>query len=140
MLTGLREIAKVHTGDFRLTPNQNLMISNVTPQKKQINTLIEQYKLTDGAHYSALRRNSIACVSLPTCGLAMAEAERYLPSLITKIDAIIDEAGLNETEIVIRMSGCPNGCSRQQWVKSALLAKGQVNTICTLVQVLQAIA
>ena len=86
MLTGLREIAKVHTGDFRLTPNQNLMISNVTPQKKkQINTLIEQYKLTDGAHYSALRRNSIACVSLPTCGLAMAEAERYLPSLITKL-------------------------------------------------------
>lgn len=125
LLTGLREIAKVHTGDFRLTPNQNLMISNVTPQKKkQINTLIKQYKLTDGAHYSALRRNSIACVSLPTCGLAMAEAERYLPSLITKIDAIIDEAGLNETEIVIRMSGCPNGCSRAAMGEIGFIGKG----------------
>ncbi|MFJ7915289.1 MULTISPECIES: assimilatory sulfite reductase (NADPH) hemoprotein subunit [unclassified Lysinibacillus] len=125
LLTGLREIAKVHTGDFRLTPNQNLMISNVTPQKKKkIAAIIEQYKLTDGAHYSALRRNSIACVSLPTCGLAMAEAERYLPSLITKIETIIDEAGLNDTEIVIRMSGCPNGCSRAAMAEIGFIGKG----------------
>ncbi|MFJ7951191.1 assimilatory sulfite reductase (NADPH) hemoprotein subunit [Lysinibacillus sp. NPDC096418] len=125
LLTGLREVAKVHTGDFRLTPNQNLMISNVSSQKKRaISAIIEQYKLTDGAHYSALRRNAIACVSLPTCGLAMAEAERYLPSLITKIDAIIDEAGLRDTEIVIRMSGCPNGCSRAAMGEIGFIGKG----------------
>lgn len=113
MMTGLREIAKVHTGDFRLSPNQNLIISNVTDDnKKQIEELIEKHRLTDGAHHSALRRSSIACVAFPTCGLAMAEAERYLPLLLDKLELIIDEAGLREKEIVIRMSGCPNGCSR----------------------------
>lgn len=113
MMTGLREIAKVHTGDFRLSPNQNLIISNVTDDnKKQIDELIEQHRLTDGARHSALRRSSIACVAFPTCGLAMAEAERYLPLLLDKLEIIIDEAGLREKEIVIRMSGCPNGCSR----------------------------
>lgn len=113
MMTGLREIAKVHKGDFRLSPNQNIIISNVTnAKKKQIVALIEEYRLTDGAHHSALRRSSIACVAFPTCGLAMAEAERYLPVLLDKLELIIDEAGLREKEIVIRMSGCPNGCSR----------------------------
>jgi sulfite reductase (NADPH) hemoprotein beta-component len=113
LMTGLREIAKIHTGDFRLTANQNLIIANVTSEKKeQISELIEQYGLTDGSHYTALRRSSIACVALPTCGLAMAEAERYLPTLIDKIDAIVDENGLRNEEITIRMTGCPNGCAR----------------------------
>ena len=125
LLTGLREIAKVHTGLFRLTPNQNLLIADVTPQKKRkIDSLLKQYHITDGAHYSALRRNSIACVSLPTCGLAMAEAERYLPSLITKIDRILENVGLLETEIGIRMSGCPNGCSRAAMGEIGFIGKG----------------
>lgn len=111
--TGLHEIAKVHTGEFHLTSNQNVIIANVSSQKKKkINELIEKYGLTDGAHYSALRRSSIACVSLPTCGLAMAEAERYLPSLIGKIEEIVNENGLGDKEITIRMTGCPNGCAR----------------------------
>ncbi|TWM26221.1 Sulfite reductase [NADPH] hemoprotein beta-component [Bacillus paralicheniformis] len=113
LMTGLREIAKVHTGDIRLTANQNLIIANVTSQKKKkISELIEQFRLTDGRHYTALRRSSIACVALPTCGLAMAEAERYLPKLIDKIDEIIEENGLKNEEITIRMTGCPNGCAR----------------------------
>ncbi|MBA5712242.1 assimilatory sulfite reductase (NADPH) hemoprotein subunit [Bacillus velezensis] len=113
LMTGLREIAKVHTGDFRLTSNQNLIIGNVSSQKKkQISALIEQYGLTDGRQHSALRRSSMACVALPTCGLAMAEAERYLPKLIDKIEDIIDENGLRDEEITIRMTGCPNGCAR----------------------------
>ncbi|WP_419873214.1 assimilatory sulfite reductase (NADPH) hemoprotein subunit [Candidatus Pristimantibacillus sp. PTI5] len=113
LMTGLREIAKVHTGDFRITPNQNLIIGNVTSQKKRkITELVEQYGLTDGAQHSALRRSSISCVSLPTCGLAMAEAERYLPTLIDKLEPIINEAGLRDQEINIRMTGCPNGCAR----------------------------
>lgn len=113
LMTGLREIAKIHTGEFRLSPNQNLMISNVTEENKEkIISLLDHYKITDGSNYSALRRNSMACVALPTCGLAMAEAERYLPVLLDKIEDIIDEAGLRDQEIIIRMSGCPNSCSR----------------------------
>jgi sulfite reductase (NADPH) hemoprotein beta-component len=111
--TGLREIAKIHTGDIRLTSNQNIIIANVSAQKKKkIDELVEQYGLTDGEHISALRRSSIACVALPTCGLAMAEAERYLPRLIDKIEDIVDENGLRDKEITIRMTGCPNGCAR----------------------------
>ncbi|PJN88755.1 assimilatory sulfite reductase (NADPH) hemoprotein subunit [Bacillus sp. mrc49] len=113
LMTGLREIAKIHTGDFRLTSNQNLIIANVSSQeKKKINGLLAAYGLTDGANHSALRRSAIACVSLPTCGLAMAEAERYLPVLLDKVESIIDENGLREEEITIRMTGCPNGCAR----------------------------
>lgn len=113
LMTGLREIARIHTGDFRLSPNQNLIISNVTSDKKQeIAALIKQYGLTDGEHHSALRRSAMACVAFPTCGLAMAESERYLPSLLDKIEVILDESGLRDKEIIIRMSGCPNGCSR----------------------------
>ncbi len=113
LMTGLREIAKVHTGDFRLTSNQNLIIGNVSSQKKkQISALIEQYGLTDGRRHSALRRSSMACVALPTCGLAMAEAERYLPKLIDKIEDIVDENGSRDEEITIRMTGCPNGRAR----------------------------
>ena len=113
LMTGLREIAKIHTGDFRLSPNQNLIISNVTDQnKKKIVELIEHYGMSAGEQHSALRRSALACVAFPTCGLAMAEAERYLPSLLDKIEVILDESGLRDKEIVIRMSGCPNGCSR----------------------------
>ncbi|MED4856916.1 assimilatory sulfite reductase (NADPH) hemoprotein subunit [Bacillus atrophaeus] len=113
LMTGLREIAKVHTGEFRLTSNQNLIISNVTSQNKDaISSLIEKYGLTDGRQHSALRRSSMACAALPTCGLAMAEAERYLPVLIDKIEDIVNENGLRDEEITIRMTGCPNGCAR----------------------------
>ncbi|WP_087973183.1 assimilatory sulfite reductase (NADPH) hemoprotein subunit [Oceanobacillus rekensis] len=122
--TGLREIARVHTGDFRITPNQNLIIANVTSKnKKQIIELVEKYKLTEGKHYSGLRRNSMACVAFPTCGLAMAESERYLPSLLDKIEVILDEAGISEEEITIRMSGCPNGCSRPSLAEIAFIGK-----------------
>ncbi|KAF9103105.1 hypothetical protein BGX30_009225, partial [Mortierella sp. GBA39] len=124
LMTGLREIAKVHTGDFRLTPNQNLIIGSVSSQKKKkITELVQQYGLTDGIHYSALRRNSMACVALPTCGLAMAESERYLPTLLGKIEPILEEAGLREEEIVIRMTGCPNGCARPALAEIAFIGK-----------------
>lgn len=113
LMTGIREIAKIHTGDFRLTANQNLIIGNVTShKKKQIEQLIEEFGLSDGQQHSALRRSSMACVALPTCGLAMAEAERYLPRLIDKIEEIVEENGLSDKEITIRMTGCPNGCAR----------------------------
>lgn len=113
LMTGLREIANVHKGEFRLTPNQNVIISGVEEEEKEtIEQLVEEYGLSDGRYNSALRRNSMACVAFPTCGLAMAESERYLPSLVDQLEDIIEDAGLRDEEIVIRMSGCPNGCSR----------------------------
>jgi len=124
LMTGLREIAKVHTGDFRLTPNQNLIIGNVSSQKKKkIEELIATYGLSDGLRDSALRRNSMACVALPTCGLAMAESERYLPDLLDKIEPILEENGLREEDIVIRMTGCPNGCARPALAELSFIGK-----------------
>jgi sulfite reductase (NADPH) hemoprotein beta-component len=113
MMTGLREIAKIHQGTFRLTPNQNLMISGVTAEQKPvIEKLLKQYKLAGSHHQTGLRLNAMACVAFPTCGLAMAESERYLPSLIDKLDVVMKEAGLEHDPIIIRMTGCPNGCAR----------------------------
>lgn len=124
LMTGLREIAKVHTGDFRLTANQNLIIGGITSRnKKKIEGLIKEYGLTDGIQYSALRRNSMACVALPTCGLAMAESERYLPELLDKLDLMLEEAGLRDEDIVIRMTGCPNGCARPALAELAFIGK-----------------
>lgn len=122
--TALREIAEIHTGDFRLSPNQNLVIANISPEKKEdIQAIIDKYHLTDGKHYTGLRRNSMACVAFPTCGLAMAESERYLPSLISKIEDLLDEAGVSEEDITIRMTGCPNGCARPALAEIAFIGK-----------------
>ncbi|MFF2090537.1 assimilatory sulfite reductase (NADPH) hemoprotein subunit [Paenibacillus sp. NPDC058174] len=122
--TGLREIAKIHTGDFRMTANQNLVIANITGQKKaKINALLKEYGISEGSHLSALRRSALSCVALPTCGLAMAEAERYLPTLIDKLEPILEDAGLREEEINIRMTGCPNGCARPALGEIAFIGK-----------------
>jgi len=113
MRTGLREIAKIHQGDFRLTANQNLMIANISPANRpEIEKLLEQYGIKDSHVKSALRLSSIACVALPTCALALAEAERYLPEVVTELEETIEEAGLRHDSITIRMTGCPNGCGR----------------------------
>ncbi|BBI30708.1 assimilatory sulfite reductase (NADPH) hemoprotein subunit [Cohnella abietis] len=124
LMTGLREIAKIHNGDFRLTANQNLIIGNISSQKKKkIEGLIQAHGLTDGGQYSALRRSSMACVAFPTCGMAMAESERYLPDLLDKVEPILEEAGLRDEEIVIRMTGCPNGCARPSLAEIAFIGK-----------------
>lgn len=124
LMTGLREIAKLHTGDFRLTANQNLIIANVTTaKKKKIEELIGKFGLTDGTRYTSLRRNSMACVALPTCGLAMAESERYLPTLLDKVEKLLEENGLSQEEIVIRMTGCPNGCARPALAELSFIGK-----------------
>jgi sulfite reductase (NADPH) hemoprotein beta-component len=123
LMTALREIAVIHTGDFRLTPNQNLIIGNITSrQKSRIQALLDSYRL-DHSQLSGLRLNSMACVALPTCGLAMAESERYLPDLVTKLEKIMAEAGLQENPIVIRMTGCPNGCARPYLAEIGLVGK-----------------
>jgi sulfite reductase (NADPH) hemoprotein beta-component len=113
MRSGLREIARIHEGDFRLTANQNLIIANISPAKRpEIERLLEQYGIKDSHEKSALRLNSLACVALPTCALSLAEAERYLPDLLTELEEVIEENGLRHDAITIRMTGCPNGCAR----------------------------
>ncbi|MEO6217564.1 MAG: NADPH-dependent assimilatory sulfite reductase hemoprotein subunit [Sphingomonas sp.] len=112
LLDALRDVARIHSGRFRLTPNQNLIIADVkSGDRARLEALLAEHGLEPG-HASALRRNAIACVAFPTCGLAMAESERYLPSLLTRIEAILVDNGLTDEPITIRMSGCPNGCSR----------------------------
>jgi sulfite reductase (NADPH) hemoprotein beta-component len=124
LMTGLREIAKIHDGDFRLTANQNLIIANIDPAKRpQIEALLARHRVADGNHHSALRLNSMACVALPTCGLAMAESERYLPSLIGKLEHVLDECGLAKDAITVRMTGCPNGCARPYLAEIAFVGK-----------------
>lgn len=121
-MTGLREIAQMHQGDFRLTANQNIIVAGVAPdQRWDIDKLVEQYKLTRDA--SPLRRNSMACVALPTCGLALAESERYLPDLVTELEERLASHGLSDDEIVIRMTGCPNGCARPYLAEIGLVGK-----------------
>ena len=124
MKTGLREIAKVHKGDFRLTCNQNLIIGGIDgADKEAIGTMVKQYGLDKSLEDSGLRLNSMACVALPTCGLALAESERYLPDLLTEIETLIEQAGLRDDEIVIRMTGCPNGCARPYLGEIGLVGK-----------------
>ncbi|WP_009959818.1 NADPH-dependent assimilatory sulfite reductase hemoprotein subunit [Verrucomicrobium spinosum] len=113
MRTGLREIAKIHDGDFRLTANQNLQIANISAKKRaEVEALLEKYGMHQSHERSALRLASIACVSLPTCALALAEAERYLPDVLTTLEETLEDVGLRHDSITIRMTGCPNGCGR----------------------------
>jgi sulfite reductase (NADPH) hemoprotein beta-component len=123
--TGLREIAAVHRGEFRLTPNQNLIISNVSAERKaSIVALLRRFGIDNTAQASRLRLGSMACVALPTCALAMAESERYLPALIDRLDQVMASHGLSDAPITIRMTGCPNGCARPYIAEIGLVGKG----------------
>src|SRR5690606_29737059 len=111
--TALKEVAMMLEGDFRLTGNQNLIIGNVDEaQKEAIEAVLVKYGVLNNPKLTGLRLSSMACVALNTCGLAFAESERYLPSLIDKLDVIMRKNGLESDEINIRMTGCPNGCAR----------------------------
>jgi sulfite reductase (NADPH) hemoprotein beta-component len=111
--TAVREIAAIHTGDFILTGNQNLVVSRVAPkQKSRIEAILHKHGISGGKPISALRQNSIACAALPLCALAFAEAERYLPALVSRIDQLLLANQLFDEPISIRMTGCPNGCGR----------------------------
>ena len=121
--TALRAIAQSHEGEFRITPNQNLVIANVPiSQQAQIERIAREAVLL--APWSGLRRNSIACVALPTCGLALAESERYLPDVLNDLDQRLAALGLSADDIVIRMTGCPNGCARPYLAEIGLVGKG----------------
>ena len=124
-LTGLREIARIHGGEFRLTANQNLIIAGVpASQRAQVEALVAAHALDAGNRApTALARASMACVALPTCALAMAEAERYLPDFNARLQPLLERLGLADAPILLRISGCPNGCSRPYLGEIALVGK-----------------
>jgi sulfite reductase (NADPH) hemoprotein beta-component len=128
-LTGLREIARLlqaesDSAEFRLTSNQNLVIANIpSVLRARVDALLQSHALDGWRSASPLRLNALACVALPTCGLAMAEAERYLPAFVTEVDALLAHHGIADAPIHLRLSGCPNGCSRPYLGEIALVGK-----------------
>lgn len=121
--SALREIAQISDGDFILTGNQNVIITGVSEKLKvKINAILNKHHVAP-ENISGIRKNSIACVALPTCPLAFAEAERYLPTLIAKLEESLEKYGLLKDEIVIRMTGCPNGCGRPYLAEIGLIGK-----------------
>jgi sulfite reductase (NADPH) hemoprotein beta-component len=127
-LTALRKIAQIHAGNsqlgFRLTPNQNLLIANVEAEdRSEIDAIVAEHHLDLYRTATPLRLNALACVALPTCALAMAEAERYLPEFTGKVEALLAQHGIGDANIHLRISGCPNGCSRPYLGEIALIGK-----------------
>ena len=121
-MEGLHKIAELGVGRFMITANQNLAIADIPAASRDaVAALVAAYGLDQKA--GGLRRNAIACVALPTCGLALAESERYLPHLITRLEAVLDGLGLAEEEITIRMTGCPNGCGRPYMSEIGLVGR-----------------
>lgn len=122
--SGVAEIAKIHQGDFRMTANQNLIVAGVPAlQKATIEQIARQHGLIND-NVSEQRKNSMACVSFPTCPLAMAEAERFLPQFVTDVETILQKHALpKEENIILRVTGCPNGCGRAMLAEIGLVGK-----------------
>ncbi|HTN67960.1 MAG TPA: NADPH-dependent assimilatory sulfite reductase hemoprotein subunit [Dysgonamonadaceae bacterium] len=119
----LYELSKLEISDFKFTCNQNLILGEISSEnKKNVDFLIEKFGI-EGKH-GKMRVSSMACVSLPTCPLALAEAQRYLPELITKIEPFLEKYNLLNDEISIRMTGCPNGCARPYLAEIGLIGTG----------------
>ena len=121
--TGLCELARVHRGDFRLTGNQNMVIAQVKPTERDT---VEAILTAHGVRQAdgGLRLAALCCVALPTCGLALAEAERYLPDLLSELEPVLERVGLRDEPIVLRMTGCPNGCARPYMAEIGLVGRG----------------
>ncbi|WP_022941716.1 assimilatory sulfite reductase (NADPH) hemoprotein subunit [Psychromonas hadalis] len=121
--SGLNKIAKIHTGTFRMTANQNLVIASIPEsQKATIEALAYECGLIDDG-LSEQRKYSMACVALPTCPLAMSEAERYLPGLTDDVEGLLAKHGIAKDKIILRITGCPNGCGRSMLAEIGLIGK-----------------
>ncbi|HLY90157.1 MAG TPA: sulfite reductase, partial [Acetobacteraceae bacterium] len=121
-LDGLHSIAELDIGRFIITPNQNLVLADIPVDRKaEVEAWLSAHHLD--SMVSGLRRNALACVALPTCGLALAESERYLPDLITRLENELEQSGLAQDDITIRMTGCPNGCARPYLAEIGLVGR-----------------
>lgn len=124
LMTVLREIARVHRGDLRITPNQNLIVAGVPGDQR---VLIESIARAHGLlaeGRTPIRLAASACVALPTCPQAMAESERYFPDLLAKIERLAADHGIGDVPMVMRMTGCPNGCAPPFVAELGLVGKG----------------
>ena len=122
--SGVAKIAEIHKGDFRMTANQNLIVAGVAQQDKaQIEQIARSHGLIDDG-VSSQRKDSMACVAFPTCPLAMAEAERYLPGLVDDVEGILAKHDVSDESIILRVTGCPNGCGRAMLAEIGLVGKG----------------
>ncbi|MBG5928633.1 MULTISPECIES: assimilatory sulfite reductase (NADPH) hemoprotein subunit [Providencia] len=121
--TGVAEIARIHQGDFRLTANQNLIVAGVPESEKAAIEAIARSHGLMSDDITAQRENSMACVSFPTCPLAMAEAERFLPEFISQVESIMATHQVANEHIVLRVTGCPNGCGRAMLAEVGLVGK-----------------
>jgi len=120
----LRVAEKFPNIEFRLSTNQNIMFANVPEaDKAAINSLLAEYGVKTENQASVLRAAALACPALPTCGLALAESERMLPGLISRLETLCDGLGLGGEEIIIRSTGCPNGCARPYMAEIAFVGK-----------------
>lgn len=126
MKSGLRAVADRFAGvEFRLTANQNVVVANVDDAGKEaITSILAEHGVRVANQASKMHLASMACPALPTCGLSLAESERYLPGLIDKIEVALAEAGVPDEEIYIRMTGCPNGCARPYMAEIGFVGKG----------------
>ena len=129
--TALYEVAKTGKAAFRFTSNQNVILSDIRPEDKEaVHAIMEEYGvLAHTEKASAIRKNALACVAFNTCPLALAEAQRYMPTLITKLEPLLAKHGLEGEGITIRMTGCPNGCARSANAEIGLIgtAYGRYN-------------
>ena len=124
LLSGLDALARLHHGEIRLTCNQNLLIAGISPAERPvIEAVLAEYGLNRLLNLAPVRTHAMACVALPTCPLAMAEAERYLPVFLDRIEALLAEAGLEGEALTVRMTGCPNGCARPYLAEIGLVGK-----------------
>jgi sulfite reductase (NADPH) hemoprotein beta-component len=122
--TGLRGAIEQFRPQVRLTPSQNILLANVKPEQRDgINRLLAEHGVSVENPFTPVRLGSMACPALPTCGLSLAESERALPGLITHIEKLLEEVGLVNEEIIVRMTGCPNGCARPFMAEIAFVGR-----------------
>jgi sulfite reductase (NADPH) hemoprotein beta-component len=122
--TALRTVTERFKNEIRLTPSQNLLLVNVKfADCEPITQILSQHGVPVENQATVIRRAAMVCPSLPTCGRALAEAERMFPNLLASIEQLLAETGLAEEEIVVRLTGCPNGCVRSRLAEIGLVGK-----------------
>jgi sulfite reductase (NADPH) hemoprotein beta-component len=122
--SGLRQVVERFQPEVRLTASQNLLLVDVKPeQRADIESILKDHGVSVNNPFSRTRLASMACPALPTCGLALAESERMMPEFVTRIEGLLTELGLQQQEIVVRMTGCPNGCARPYMAEIAFVGK-----------------
>ena len=122
--SALRQVVEKFGPEVRLSPSQNIILCNFTAdQREAVTAIFAEHGVPVENQATIIRRASMACPALPTCGLSLSESERFLPGLLDRIEGLLGELGLGDEEIVIRMTGCPNGCARPYMAEIGFVGK-----------------